>query len=77
MEKVRECGLMWSGEGTVQEWKVGIEEPFVTSHRDIRSRAVRCWASIEADLGDENTRRRRREAARQLTMNWSVALRRV
>jgi hypothetical protein len=36
MEKVWECGLMWSREETVQERKIGIEEPFVTVHHGLR-----------------------------------------
>jgi hypothetical protein len=27
---------MWSWDVTVQEWKIGIEEPFVTAHHGLR-----------------------------------------
>jgi len=41
MEKVWECGLMWSRDGATEEWNIGIEEPFVTAHHSVRRVAVR------------------------------------
>jgi hypothetical protein len=74
MEKVRECGLMSSRDVTIQAWKIGSEEPFVTANHGVLSVGVPYRSSIEADLSDRDTRQRWRAVARLLTKNVKVAL---
>jgi len=46
MEKVWECGLMWLRDAPVREWKVRIEEPFVTALHGVRRVALHIEARL-------------------------------
>ena len=64
MEKVRECGLMWSREETLQVWKVCGENECVETMHPFCVSFVANPDSMMKGLWDAETRRRRRAGTR-------------
>jgi hypothetical protein len=77
MEKVRECGLMFSREETQQERKDVGEDEWVEPNREFWRVVARSADAMMKGLQDKDTPRRRRAAARHDNLDLEFPLGRI